>query len=39
MSSETTAGLAPENIYPERSRAPVTPFDVEPLAEDEGPRA
>ncbi len=32
MNSETTAGLAPDNIYPERPRAPVTPFDVEPLS-------
>ncbi len=29
---DTDPGLAPENIYPERRRAPVTSFELEPLA-------
>lgn len=35
MFSTSTEGLAPDNIYPERARAPVPPFEVEPLAQDE----
>jgi hypothetical protein len=35
MNSQAFTDLAPENIYPERPRAPVTPFEVEPLAKDE----
>ena len=35
MSSTFGEGLAPENIYPQRQKAPVAPFEVEPLAADE----
>lgn len=35
MDTKVLKDLAPENIYPERPRAAVTPFEVEPLAKDE----
>lgn len=35
MNSTSLADLAPSDIYPERPKAPVTPFEVEPLAKDE----
>lgn len=35
MSSISMGDLAPPDIYPERPRAPVAPFEVEPLAGDE----
>lgn len=35
MASMITTDLAPDNIYPERLRAPVRSFELEPLATDE----
>ena len=35
MTFTETAGLAPDNIYPQRTRAPVSPIELEPLTEQE----
>ncbi len=35
MNSMAMTGMAPENIYPERRRAAVQPFEVEPLSPEE----